>query len=843
MPTSTDHQRFKNEDLLLKVGSAVDRAKWNQSRYEAYLEELCGDREYQKEAIRTALRYLLGGEYLDLRALAKENFDNNPALVSRYGSWKGMERNLQLPDQLSASIDLATGTGKSYVLYGVASILLAEGAVDRVLVLCPSTTIENGLMKKFRELAMSSDLRNLLPTDAKITTPSVINASQSLTEGSICVENYHAVLEHVGSSIRDSLVGKGERAAVLNDEAHHVANEGRTAEKRWKAFLNSPDYNFRYVLGVSGTCYVGDDYFADVIYRYSLRQAMDQRYVKKVEYIAELPRTTGPDEKWQLVYNRHGAAKTNLKRRGLLPLTIVVTQTIAECRGVADDLRHFLVEHSYASPDDVDEKILAVYNNAPDVGKLPYVDTPASKVEWIIAVSMLNEGWDVKRVFQIVPHEERAFNSRLLIAQVLGRGLRVPEGWVGDQPTVTVFNHDAWAASIRHIVDEILENEKRISSFVMKDSPYNFELHRVEHSLVSTVVETPTEQNRNLLEKGYVNLSSELATEDVNIEFERAGTGETYRWQTQIRRRTYTPGEVAQAMYERLEDAQDPDDPDPAMRTVYTDAFPVEKLREIIETSLAQINKSDITDSMKQKFLGSLGTLRHTAAKGVRYVPEVKRHATISTASRPSDSVSVSELRGRKTLFFTKKARETLEDKQVETFDEVAEPGSGFKSVPVLNPHDFKTPLNVVIADSDNEQRFIKGLIDPENLGAYQAWIKSTSTRFYEIDYSLRKGERTSPGKFSPDFFVKVANDLTLVVEIKDDTEIREPSEENIKKNEYARKHFQRVADDLSNEGSALRYQFHFLSPKNFNAFFQHLREDKIVGYRSDLDVSLEDAI
>ena len=60
-----------------------------------------------------------------------------------------MQRHLQLPDQLAASLDLATGTGKSYVLYGVAAILLAEGAVDRVLVLCPSTTIEAGLLEKF----------------------------------------------------------------------------------------------------------------------------------------------------------------------------------------------------------------------------------------------------------------------------------------------------------------------------------------------------------------------------------------------------------------------------------------------------------------------------------------------------------------------------------------------------------------------------------------------------------------------------------------------------------------------------------------------------------------------
>jgi len=51
-------------------------------------------------------------------------------------------------------------------------------------------------------------------------------------------------------------------------------------------------------------------------------------------------------------------------------------------------------------------------------------------------------------LIQIVPHEERAFNSKLLIAQVLGRGLRRPDGWKGDAPVVTVFNHDAWSSAV-----------------------------------------------------------------------------------------------------------------------------------------------------------------------------------------------------------------------------------------------------------------------------------------------------------------------------------------------------------------------------------------------------------
>src|SRR5207253_10863318 len=132
------------------------------------------------------------------------------------------------------------------------------------------------------------------------------------------------------------------------------------------------------------------------------------------------------------------------------------------------------IETDRIKPETADDRVLVVYNNAPDLRKLSIVDSPGSKVKWIVAVSMLNEGWDVKRVFQIVPHEERAFDSKLLIAQVLGRGLRIPSGWDGEQPVVTAFNHDAWADRIRELVTEVLEIQKPLVSEVVPDSPYNF---------------------------------------------------------------------------------------------------------------------------------------------------------------------------------------------------------------------------------------------------------------------------------------------------------------------------------------------------------------------------------
>ncbi|MBM3128743.1 MAG: hypothetical protein FJ009_08985 [Chloroflexi bacterium] len=839
MPANPDRQRFQNQDLVLKVSSAIDRAKWDESKYEAFIDALCGGRAYQEEALRVTLRYLLGGEYTNLRALAKKNFDDNPTLEQRYGSWAGMERHLQLPDQLAASLDLATGTGKSYVLYGIAAILLATGTVDRILVLCPSTTIESGLMEKFRDLAGDSDLRDLLPADSKISAPRIINASQSITEGSICVENYHAILEHVGSSIRESLAGKGARVAVLNDEAHHVANETDAKVKRWKEFLTDPDFGFRYVIGVSGTCYVGDDYFTDVIYRYSLRQAIKERYVKKVDYVAEMPRTNDPDEKWQLIYNRHEDTRKKLKKRKIRPLTIIVTPTIARCKNVAEELEGFLVEEKKLSADDADAQVLVVHNNAPDVRKLPYVDNATSKVEWIVAVSMLNEGWDVKRVFQIVPHEERAFDSKLLIAQVLGRGLRVPEGWQGEQPEVTVFNHDAWAPRIRHLVDEILEIEKRISSHVIEDSPYHFDLHNIDYTREPTSARIVRKEGEyDLFSKGYMDLATDVPAEDVSIEYERALTGERYKWQTQIQHKTYTAREVAEEMYRRLEEMQDPENPNPKMRTVYTAKFSVERLEEIIKASLQRRGTRVATENMKQVLLRSLNVLGRKEAEFIRYTPVPTRYFTVSTRDRQADSVSAAELRNTKTLFYTDQTRETLVEDQCEFFDEVTEEGSNYKKIRIQNRYDFKTPLDAVIAASEPEKRFINGLRQPENVTHYDAWLKSTDARFYDIDYGWRKGEHPKQGKFNPDFFIKAGN-LVLVVEIKGDEELHDPSEENRKKNEYAVAHFKRVNEHLQEESNPIRYKFTFLTERSFNKFFQSLREGKIAGFRSDLDVKL----
>lgn len=851
MPTIGDRRTFRNEDLVLKVTMDIDPKVWDESRYEAFLDELCGTREYQKEAVRTTLRYLLGGKYANLRALAKENYEQNQELEQRYGSWVGMERHLQLPDKMSCSIDQATATGKSYVLYGLAAILLAEGAVDRVLVLCPSNTIEAGLLAKFKELAANSNLHDLLPDNARVQTPGIINASESIVNGSICVENYHAILEHVKSSICDSLNGGGERVAVFNDEAHHVANESGKKSKKWKEFLLNTEHNFRFIVGVSATCYVENDYFSDVINRYSLRQAIEERFVKKVEYVAEMPDTDNPEEKWQLIYNRHQDWKKRLKQRNIRPLTIIVTKSIVDCKRVAEELSDFLQEWENITKEQTMAKVLPVTSakeHQANVARLNQVDNPASKVEWIVSVSMLSEGWDVKNVFQIVPHEERAFNSKLLIAQVLGRGLRRPDGWQGEDPIVSVFNHDAWSGRIKHLVNEILEIERRLTSTVVSDSPFNFDLYNLDYTRIEDTSEYAKVGEYRLFEDGFIELPTQVEEEDVTVEFERAVSGEHMTFKTRIKHKTWTVDDVAEEMFQRLKsiDEESKDFDDPKDRTHYGIKLPLEECEAIIRESLrrANVKSGKITDENRQKFLQALGTLRRKGAKRVVYKLSPKALVRLNTSERQAESCSAAELRrGTKTVFYAPGCKNMLEDEQKEFFWEIEDPDGDFVNgrVYVGNSNDFKTPSNFAIADAMPERKFLRKLTSREYACKIDSWLKNTPVGFYSLEYAWKKGNKSKRGEFSPDFFIKQGNWI-FVTEIKGDEEIPDPSPENVKKHEYATEHFKKLNEWLEMEKIPTRYQFNMVTPRDFGKYFTKLRDSQLEGFRSELDVKIAQA-
>ena len=472
------------KNLVLKVDKNYDHSIIDLNDWQDYLDCLCGDRDYQKEAIKTVLIYLLSGKYSSINDLVVENYNSNEDIKSEYTSVSHYLKKLQFPNMLSGVVDLATGTGKSFVIFGIAHIMLLIGAIKRVLILCPSLTIETELNKKFAELLSREDIQTAIPTAYQNRAFSLVNADQTVGVNDICIENIHVVYSNTGSSITDSFAESGQDTLVLSDEVHHAYNSSSDTDvRRWKGFITDTQYEFKYHIGFTGTAYRDDEYFNDVLYRYSLRQAIDDKTVKNINYVDE-DISDNDYEKFQKICYNH--QKNKIKYSSIKPISIIVTSDINSAKNLYDDFVDHLVTTTAEDRATIEKKVLIVTSHKDhkdNIPKLQSVDDKNDPVEWIISVSMLTEGWDVKNVFQIVPWEDRAFNSKLLVSQVLGRGLRIPNSF-SIQPSVRVFNHSAWGKSIRKIVDEVLENESIIYSRIIANgdrAKYNFELHNLTY--------------------------------------------------------------------------------------------------------------------------------------------------------------------------------------------------------------------------------------------------------------------------------------------------------------------------------------------------------------------------
>lgn len=850
---------FKTADLVLKVKKSYDPIKLDLSSWERFIDVLCGDRTYQKEAIRTSIIFMASGKYESIKDLVRENWQDstNFEIRERFRSEEDYLRHLQLSEILSANIDLATGTGKSYVIYGIAQIMLGIGLVDRVLVLCPSLTIESGLMKKFLQLSGDSRLINTIPENAFHKNPRVISANDTIRPGDVCVENIHAVYEGSGSSIIASLEDDEQETLVLNDEAHHIYNAtgGRDKEsqniKKWKEFLLNPKFNFKYILGFTGTAYTKDDYFLDVIYRYSLRQAVDDKMVKMVDYVSK-DDSINEIEKFQKIYENHQWNQNNYPK--IKPITIFVTKDIAKCNQLASRIADFLEERIGRSREDIERKILIVTSHSDhkaNVVHLDYVDDKENPVEWIVSVSMLTEGWDVKNVFQIVPWEDRAFNSKLLISQVLGRGLRVPEEYQSPQPRVRVFNHDAWSRKIRGLVDEILEIEMKLTSSVLlegeRSTNYNFNVYNINYDKQPIEKESKREHKIFDYTKGYIELIAQAEEAEKETDYTNLA-GIVTSNKTLIQYNTYSVSEVVNKIYEEFKTREWEGKVLKLPEGDYTKANlpPKDQLRQIILTSMIRrgIKGDKLVDKNAQRIFSSFNTLLRKKGKTIVHQRKINKPFLVATTEMNRETTAVGNLRHNSTVFYTDEYEAELSEEIKEVLTAVIEDESLPRSaVKRINPYLFKTPMDIVLTKAEPERRFLETLCKKENAEKITAWVKSRDVGFYPIEYSVTTsgGKHSKQLAFNPDFFIKyVENALSyiIVVEIKSDND---DSIENKAKLKYARKHFKDLNIELSKEDIAQNYIFHFLSPNNYTEFFHYLRDGRLIKeqFSSELESKL----
>ena len=497
--------------------------KFRFSDIEEYVRAITAGREYQYQAIKHTMIYLWGGGYKNTADLARENFAKKEHIRERFGSKEIMLGHLPLADRISGVVHMATGTGKSWVLFAVAYLSIVMGLTKRVLVLGPSSTIiEEGLREKFQLFLNNREWNDHLPKEYQAKAIDLLTNNDAIEDGSITIENINAIYSVGG--IRDTLFKNTNEVLVLGDEIHHAYShlnfnaikksleidqeveagkgkdsEGKT-ERLWMQFLKRNEKITRHI-GFTGTPYNKDDYFADVIFDYNIRTAVNEKYIKDINPIKSTETDDGEmqwttEKRFAVVLNKHieisnvYAYERNGERQ-VKPITVFYCPTQNNARTRSEEFVVFLAkwereENGATGSDAIIEqlarqKVICVISNVSSSEYKDELDNieetdPAKvggKVEFIFSVGKLLEGWDVDNVFQIVPMEERIFNSKLLISQVIGRGLRIPRKVLSVDiqniyPWLTVTNHEKFAAHIRELMDAVTNADMYITTEPLK---------------------------------------------------------------------------------------------------------------------------------------------------------------------------------------------------------------------------------------------------------------------------------------------------------------------------------------------------------------------------------------
>lgn len=446
--------------------------------------------------------------------------------------------------------------------------------------------------------------------------------------------------------------------------------------------------------------------------------------------------------------------------------------------------------------------------------------------------------------------EDRAFNSKLLIAQVLGRGLRIPLEYQSPPPKVRVFNHDAWSRNIKGLVDEILEIEMRLTSSILKEgnrAKYNFVLYNINYDKEPMEKEAKRDTEVFDYTKGYFDrLISQIEDEEKGTEYTSLA-GEVFSKNTLIEYNTYTVDEVINKIYEEFKTREWEGRILRLPEGEYTknNLPPKEMIKKIIRVSMDRVGiKGDrLVEKNRQKILQAFGTLLRKKGKTVVNVRKINKPQPVSTSSMYNDTIAVGNLRHNATVFYSDNYKNELLEESKDFLQDIIDDESLPKSAEKeINQYLFKTPLNIVFSRAEPERRFIEHLCKRESAGKMDAWIKSRDQGFYNIEYSWRKGEHQKQQTFNPDFFIKLCHnetDFIIVAEIKADND---DSDENKAKLRWARQHFIDLNKELERVGSNQKYIFHFLSPISYSEFFEYLRDGRLIKemFRSDIEDKLE---
>ena len=271
--------------------------------------------------------------------------------------------------------------------------------------------------------------------------------------------------EYIGQSYFDYLAGLDDLVMLMDESHRYRASAGVRAINELNPILG---------LELTATPQVErgkqrPEPFKNVIYSYPLSCAMDDGFVKEpaVATRENFDAANYSDEGLEKIKLEDGVRihentkvelevyARNYDQPMVKPFMLVVAQDTSH----ANALQQLMEDEAFFGGR-YKGKVITVHSNVRGeekdevVEQLLNVENPDNPVEVVIHVNMLKEGWDVTNLYTIVPL--RAANSRTLVEQSIGRGLRLPYGKRVGVPAVdrlTIVSHDRFQEIIDHAND------------------------------------------------------------------------------------------------------------------------------------------------------------------------------------------------------------------------------------------------------------------------------------------------------------------------------------------------------------------------------------------------------
>lgn len=390
---------------------------------------------------------------------------------------------------------LATGVGKTRLMGAfIAYLYLAKG-IRHFFVLAPNLTIYSKLIRDFTpnnakyvlngisefatnppviitgddyESGKGTRIQTSFFDDVHINIFNISKLNAEVKGGK--APRMKRLAECIGESYFDYLAGLDDLVLIMDESHRYRADAGVRVLNELKPILGLE-------LTATPQVEVGSKTpipFNNIIYSYPLSSAIADGFVKEPAVATRENFKADAYTKEQLEQLKledgvrvHEATKVELEtyaRNHELPIVKPFMLVVAEDTTHANELQKTMEDDKFFEGR-YRGRVITVHSNQRGdekdevVERLLAVEDPKEPTEIVIHVNMLKEGWDVTNLYTIVPL--RKANSRTLVEQSIGRGLRLPYGKrVGVQAVdrLTIVAHDHF--------EEIINDANRPDSVI-----------------------------------------------------------------------------------------------------------------------------------------------------------------------------------------------------------------------------------------------------------------------------------------------------------------------------------------------------------------------------------------